>query len=119
MEDAMAEANVPFDKRLKRIVRRHDKMSNGVVRSVNSDGLIVTRPRLYKPQFPLKGLLFVLTLGFLLKGFLFAYLGEAAYAERVAGLQAGSTLEQMGAWVMQSDPVTAVVAGGFSTILPQ
>ena len=116
----MAQANVPFDKRLKRIVRRHDKMATGgVVRAVNSDGLIVARPRLYKPKFPLKGLIVVLALGFLLKGFLLAYLGEEAYAERVATLQAGSTLEQVGAWVMQSDPVTAVVAGGVATILPE
>ena len=115
----MAQAHVPFDKRLKRIVRRHDKMSNGVVRTVNSDGLIVARPRLYKPRFPLKGLLIVLAIGFLLKGFLFAYLGEAAYADRVAGLQAGTTIEQVGAWVMQSDPVTEVIASGIAAVLPQ
>lgn len=115
----MAQAHVPFDKRLKRIVRRHDKMSNGVVRTVNSDGLIVARPRLYKPRFPLKGLLIVLALGFLFKGFLFAYLGETAYLDRVAALQGGSVMEQAGAWVMQPDPATVAVAGGIQTILPQ
>jgi len=113
------QANVPFDKRLKKIVRRHDKMSNGVVRSVSSDGLIVAKPRLYRPRFPLKGLLAVLFLGFLFKGFLFAYLGEAAYVERVATLQSGSTLEQAGAWVMQADPVTKLAGDGIATILPQ
>jgi len=115
----MAQANVPFDKRLKRIVRRHDRMSNGVVRTVTSDGLIVARPRLYKPRFPLKGLIIVLTLGFLFKGFLFAYLGEASYVERVATLQGGSVMEQAGAWVMQPDPATVLIAGGIATILPQ
>lgn len=113
------QANVPFDKRLKKIVRRHDKMSNGVVRSVSSDGLIVAKPRLYRPRFPLKGLLAVLFLGFLFKGFLFAYLGETAYVERVATLQSGSALEQAGAWVMQADPVTKLAADGIATILPQ
>jgi len=113
------QANVPFDKRLKKIVRRHGKMSNGVVRSVNSDGLIVAKPRLYRPQFPLKGLLAVLFLGFLFKGFLLAYLGEASYAERVATLQGGTVLEQAGAWVMQPDPVSVLAAGGIATILPQ
>lgn len=115
----MAQARVPFDKRLKRIVRRHEKMSNGVVRTVNSDGLIVTRPRLYKPRFPLKGLIVVLALGFLFKGFLFAYLGEVAYVERVASLQSGSVMEQAGAWVMQPDPATVLIAGGIQMILPQ
>ena len=113
------QAHVPFDKRLKRIVRRHDKMANGVVRTVNSDGLIVARPRLYKPQFPLKGLIVVLTLGFLFKGFLLAYLGDAGYSERLATLQSGTAVEQVGAWVMQSDPVTAFVASGIQGVLPQ
>ena len=114
------QANVPFDNRLKKIVRRHDKMSNaGAVRSVSSDGLIVAKPRLYRPRFPLKGLLAVLVIGFVFKGFLFAYLGETAYVERVATLQAGSTLEQAGAWVMQADPVTKLAADGIATILPQ
>lgn len=113
------QANVPFDKRLKRIVRRHDKMSNGVVRTVTSDGLIIAKPRLYKPRFPLKGLLVVLMLGFLFKGFLFAYLGEGAYGDRVAALKSGTVLEQAGAWVMQPDPVTYIVAEGIATVLPQ
>lgn len=113
------QAHVPFDKRLKKIVRRHEKMANGVVRTVNSDGLIVAKPRLYRPRFPLKGLLAVLFLGFLFKGFLFAYLGEAAYGERVATLQGGTVLEQAGAWVMQPDPVTMVAAAGIATVLPQ
>ena len=113
------QANVPFDKRLKKIVRRHDKMSNGVVRSVSSDGLIVAKPRLYRPRFPLKGLLAVLFLGFLFKGFLFAYLGEAGYAERVGTLAGGTMLEQAGAWVMQPDPVTLMAADGIGLILPQ
>jgi len=113
------QAHVPFDKRLKRIVRQHDKMSNGVVRRVNSDGLIVAKPRMYRPRFPLKGLLAVLFLGFLFKGFLFAYLGEAAYGERVATLQGGTVLEQAGAWVMQPDPITVLAADGIALILPQ
>ena len=93
-------------------------MSNGVVKTINSDGLIVAKPRLYRPRFPLKGLLAVLFLGFLFKGFLFAYLGEAEYVERVAALQGGSVLEKAGAWVMQPDPVTVIAADGIATILP-
>ncbi|WP_090210192.1 hypothetical protein [Yoonia litorea] len=94
-------------------------MARGAVRKVNADGLIVARPRAYRPRFPLKGLLVVLAIGFLFKGFLFAYLGETAYAERVAGLQAGSTMEQAGAWVMQPDPATLAVASLLQTILPE
>lgn len=114
----MAQAHVPFDKRLKRIVRRHDRMARGVVKTVNADGLIVARPRLYKPRFPLKGLIVLIAAGFIFKGFLFASLGETAYAERVASLRDGTVMEQAGAWVMQADPATALVAEGIKAILP-
>lgn len=111
--------NVPFDKRLKQITRRHDKMSNGVVRSVNSDGLIIARPRALRPRFPLRGLIVVLVIGFLFKGFLFAFLGEADYSERVAALQDGTAMEKAGAWMMQPDPATLAVAGVMQSILPE
>ena len=115
----MAQANVPFDKRLKRIVRRHDRMANGVVRTVNADGLIVARPRIYKPRFPLKGLLVLVAVGFLFKGFLFTTLGTEGYADRVAMLQNGTVMEKAGAWVMQPDPATLFIADQLKVIMPQ
>ena len=39
-----------------------------------------------------------------------AALGEADYLERVALLEAGNRMEQIGAWLMQIDPVTAWAA---------
>ena len=114
----MIQATVAFDKRLKQILRHHSRMSNGVVRSVNAQGLIVERPRLYKPSFPLSSLLTVLTIGFLLKGFLLAGIGEMAYAERIAELQTGSVIEQMGAFIMWADPLTTIVSNAIVTILP-
>lgn len=102
----MAQANMTFDKRLKRINRRHDRMANGVVNTVTADGLIVARPRTYKPRFPLKGLVALLVVGFLFKGFMFANLGAEAYAERAAALSEGSVMEQAGGWAMQADPIT-------------
>ncbi len=116
----MAQANVPFDKRLKRIVRRHDRIaSGGAVKTVTSDGLIVARPRVYKPKFPLKGLLAVIVLGFLFKGFVFASLGADGYAERVDALKQGSVMEQAGAWIMQADPATVMIAEGVNIVLSQ
>lgn len=115
----MAQAHVPFDKRLKRIVRKHDRMQKGYVKTVTSDGLIVARPRVYRPKFPLKGLVVLIVAGFLFKGFLFASLGEAAYGERVTSLKTGSVMEQAGAWVMQADPATVMIADMLKGILPQ
>ncbi len=115
----MAQANVPFDKRLKRIVRRHDRMARGVVKTVSADGLIVARPRIYTPRFPLKGLVVLIVIGFLFKGFLLSYLGEAGYAERVGALSQGSVMEKAGAWVMQADPATVYLSNVISTVLPK
>ena len=112
------QANVPFDQRLKAIVREHEKMSNGVVKTVSSDGLIVVRPRMFRPKFPLKTLIIVLSVSFLLKGFLLAYLGDATYSERLGVLETGTAVEQVGAWVMQPDAVTEIVAEGIASILP-
>ncbi|MEJ6403725.1 hypothetical protein [Yoonia sp. 2307UL14-13] len=103
---------------MKRIVRRHDRMaSGGAVKTVSADGLIVARPRMYKPRFPLKGLVVLVVLGFLFKGFLFAYLGETEYLNRVAELSNGSMMEQVGAWVMHADPATVVIAGSIESLL--
>ncbi|PUB18532.1 hypothetical protein [Yoonia sediminilitoris] len=114
----MAQANVPFDKRLKRIVRRHDRMARGVVKTVNADGLIVASPRVYTPRFPLKGLAVLIVMGFLFKGFLFAYMGADAYNERVAALHAGSIMEQAGGWIMHADPATVMIAEGLEVVIP-
>ena len=114
----MAQAKVPFDKRLKRIVRNHDRMAQGYVKVVTADGLIVARPRVYKPRFPLKGLAVLLFAGFLFKGFVFASLGQGTYADRVASLENGSVMEQAGAWVMQPDIATIYIAEMLSKILP-
>ena len=113
----MAAAKKVFDKRLKNIQRKHDRLAQGSIRTINSDGLIVVKPRMYKPMFPLKGLLAILFIGFLFKGFLFAYLGEDAYVERVVALREGTVMEQAGAWVMSPDPVTVVTAQGINSLL--
>ncbi len=107
----MSLTTMPFDRRLKRIVRQHRRMANGAVHSVNSSGLIVARPRLYNPRFPLKGLLLLVVAGFAFKGYLHATLGGGVYDARVAELSAGSSVEKAGAWVMQPDPATMVISG--------
>lgn len=99
-----------FEKRLRRIVRRHRRMERGVVHRVDSNGLIVARPRIYTPRFPLAGLLMLAGTWFVFKGFLLAHLGDVTYAERVSQLSDGSLVEKIGAWVMQADVVTVYIA---------
>jgi len=38
-------------------------------------------------------------------------------AAGIAALRAGSSVEQAGAWVLQADPLTAVIAGRLRTAL--
>ena len=45
-----------------------------------------------------------------------AYLGAITYVDRVAQLEAGNIVEQMGAWAMRADPVTLWIADQISTI---
>jgi len=112
----MAAAQVPFDKRLHRIVRKHQRMQHGVTYKIDHSGMIVARPRLYNPKFPLKGLLIVLATAFALKGYMLASLGAGVYDDKVALLQQGTAVEKIGAWVMQSDPATEFVAARLADI---
>ena len=106
----MALVQVPFEKRLRRIVKNHQRMANGVVHSVNSNGLIVARPKIYNPRFPLRGLLLLVATAFLFKGYIYTSLGQATYDDRVARLAEGSMIEQAGAWVMHADTATIAVS---------
>lgn len=107
-----------LDKRLHRIVRRHDRMKrNGVVHRIGRDGLIRTRPRLIRPAVPLRGVALAIGLLMLFKAALFAQVGPLAYDDRVEAMRAGSTLEQAGAWLMQAEPVTVTLGGYMKTYI--
>lgn len=115
----MADANLQFDKRVRKIVRGHNRrVANGAVYKMNSDGLIEARPRRRGPRFPLRGLVLLFGAGMLFKGFLLAHLGGIAYNERVGLLAEGTIVEQAGAWVMQPDPVTVQLAEWIGQVLP-
>lgn len=102
-------ANVPFQKRLRQIVRRHNRMVHGVSHKLTSDGLIVAQPRIYNPRFPLKGLLLLIAVAFCFKGYIYADLGARTYNDRVASLSQGSMIEKAGSWMMVADPATVIV----------
>ena len=110
----MSTTGVPFEKRLRNIVRTHQRINQGAVHSMRSDGLIVARPRLYNPRFPLKGLLLIIVALILFKAYILADLGQATYQERVGALAEGNVFEKVGAWVMQPDAVTTEISAIFS-----
>ncbi len=106
----MSLTDVPFEKRLRNIVRNHQRMNHGAVHAIRSDGLIVARPRVYNPKFPLRGLVMLITAAVLFKAYIYASLGSATYSGRIDVLAQGSLFEKAGAWIMQPDAVTVAAA---------
>lgn len=106
-----------FGKRVKRINKHHRKLANGSIASVNHDGLIVARVRRTGPRFPWKGVALCFAAFFAFKGFLLSQLGEATYDQRVANLEEGTFVEEIGAYAMAADPVTVWVSGQIKTLL--
>ena len=98
--------------RLRRVERKRERMrKNGVVHRVGPDGLIRSRPRLIRPQFPLKGAFVIALLFIAFKALLFAQMGPSNYALKVEALRGGTVVEKAGAVLMQEDRVTIAVGG--------
>lgn len=106
---------VSFDKRLRHVVRNHQRLNTGAVHAIRNDGLIVARPRIYNPKFPLRGLILLFAAMVVFKAYIYAHLGGAVYNDRVERLGEGSIFEQAGAWLMQADAVTITVASLLSS----
>jgi len=114
----MADVNMKdFGKRVRRINKRHRKLANGYVPSVNHDGLIVAKVRRSGPRFPWKGVALCFVAFFAFKGFLLVQLGETTFNERVQKLEAGTVIEQAGAYAMSADPVTKWIASQIQSVL--
>lgn len=115
----MAQTIQNFDRRLKRVTRRHGRMrDNGVVAKLDKNGVIAAYPRRRLPSFPLRGFIILFAAALLYKGFLLAYLGPTTYDNRVTALAEGSLIEQGGAWILQADPATQVIAGVIRPLMP-
>lgn len=106
-----------FERRMRRINRRHSKLSQGYVTSINSDGLVVAKPSRRSKGATVRGLLLIAVVMLVFKGFLHAQLGAQAYAERVEALSSGTFVEQAGAWAMMPDPITLALSQKFASLV--
>ena len=114
----MSDAFFDFDTRVRRINQSRMKLANGYVSVVGDDGLIVVKPRRRPSRAPLRGMIF-LVIGFIaFKVMILAFLGLPVYGDRIETLRAGSTGEQAGAWAMQADPLTVMLADRIRPYLP-
>ncbi len=99
-----------FGARVKKIDRRHRKMSDGYAATMNSDGLLIAVPRRRRLRVPFAGIA-LLAVGIIaFKGVVLAQAGGAEYEARIDGLAQGTQVEKAAAWVMQADPLTRWVA---------
>ena len=113
----MSDAFQGFDSRLKAIGRKRTRLAQGYVSKVGKDGLIIFRPKRRKSGLPLRGL-FYLALGFtFFQAVIIAHLGAPLYGDRLTQLAQGSIVEQAGAVVMQTDPVSELLSTYIRPIL--
>lgn len=113
----MVEDQLHFDRRVRRLSKKHEAMSRGYTTRMRKDGLIVMSPRRARPGVSLKAIVLFVGALLLFKGFLMANLGPESYADRVGRLSEGTAVEKAGAWVMQPDPVTLIIAEKMGPIL--
>lgn len=100
-----------FDRRMRRITRRHTQLSRGYVTTVNDDGLVVAKPKRKFSRGTLRGVAIVVLVLMLFKAVLHSQLGAAGYDARVSGLSNGSAFEKAGAVLMAADPITVWLSG--------
>ena len=114
----MAYANPDFEKKMRRVVKRHNRLAtSGVVHKMMPDGLVVAKPRVYTPRFPWAGLAMVIAAVFLFKGYVHYALGAEDFAARAEALQGGSLFEQIGALAMAADPATIAISNFLASLL--
>jgi hypothetical protein len=113
----MGQSHIQFDQRVNNLGRKHNALSRGYVTRMRPDGLIVARPHRKQSRISLK-VVFRFLLAFLaFKGFLIASLGPDGYGDRVNKLENGTVVEKAGAFVMQMDPVSNLIAQQIGPIL--
>ena len=94
----MSLVSASFERRLSYIVRRQRKLlSRGARYKVTDTGFIVATLRMYMPKFPIKTAIELIVWAFLFKAYVYADLGHAEYASRVAALSGPSIVGQAGA----------------------
>ena len=103
----MTDANYArFNQRLNEIESRHRGQTSGFVRLVERNGILApAEPKRGRRGLPVRGIVLSLL----------AFLGFKGVL--LAQLEAGTIVEQMGAWAMRADPVTLWIADMVSQVL--
>lgn len=105
-----------FSERLRRISRIHSHGGGFEAAGTLGQSYYTRQARRYGRPV-LRPMLYMIGTVILAKSSLLASLGPVEYAARVLALQAGSGVEQAGAFVMGADPLTLAVAEALRPLL--
>lgn len=106
-------SHASFERRLRRLIRKHRRLAAGIVYRMAPDGLVTAHPGprpATAPRLPLKGIALLGAFALCFKALLFAALGEPTYVARLDALADGSVAERAGATLMRPDPLTRALA---------
>lgn len=107
----MEDSQKAFFKRQLRVRRKHNRLAEGYVTKLNKkNGVMEHCPDRRAGAHVLRYALVAVLVVFAFKTAVLHWLGAEAYADTLATLQTGSSVERVGALVMQVDPVTARLA---------
>lgn len=106
MEDALRN----FNKRQQAVYRKHSRMARGYVTKLDRSGVFLQVPDSKAHGIGLRVMLLAVAAFFASKVLILGWLGADLYLGHVVDLRHGSGLEQVGAWLMQVDPLTGHLA---------
>lgn len=113
----MVETHAHFVNRLKGLGNKHAQLAQGYTTRIDHNGIVTAVPKRRRRTLPIKGML-MLAIGFIgFKTFMLAAVGPVTYAERLAKLEAGTSVERLGARALGMDPVTQALANLVGPIL--
>ncbi|WP_136634681.1 hypothetical protein [Pseudooceanicola onchidii] len=100
-----------FDRRLEQLEEKKAALDEGHRLSVDDTGLMKLIPtgarrRQIGRMIPLRAMMIMAVVVLCFKGFLLYRLGFGVYTAKVAGMAQGDTMDRVGAYLMQVDPVT-------------
>ncbi|NPD14587.1 hypothetical protein HOY34_05145 [Xinfangfangia sp. D13-10-4-6] len=106
-----------FAGRVRRIEKAHRKGYGFEARGTLGRSATWRRQRSFGKL--VRSFLFMVLLGWVMKGAIFFYVGESVYEERVAGMAMGNNFDPIAAGIMTSDPVTRLIAAFLGEVFPQ
>lgn len=100
-----------FDQRLEKLAEKKAALNEGHRLEVDESGLMKLTPtgarrRKIGRMIPLRAMMIIAAVLLTFKAFLLHQLGFSVYTAKVAGMAKGDTVDQVGAYLMQVDPVT-------------